>query len=147
MRLVPLQIPKSSDAQVPYITWRRSMHTFGPSHPQTHNCGLKTVQVFTEKNISGPMQFKPMLFRGQLYFLLHYHSRTYGFYPFFLKLKVYLKTFEDWLPTLSWTRISEEPVYKITGSCIRIMFMDQGFTNTASKKNFQGSTFNQQRQK
>lgn len=37
-------------------------------YTQTPNCGSKTVQVFTEKkknlHISGPAQFKPVLFNG-----------------------------------------------------------------------------------
>lgn len=47
------------------------MHTIGHSRPQTLSCGLITVQVFIEKKsaISGPVQFKPLLFKDQLYML------------------------------------------------------------------------------
>ena len=46
------------------------MHAVSPLHPQSPYCdGWKTVQAFTEKHprISGPMQFKLMLFKGLLY--------------------------------------------------------------------------------
>lgn len=60
------QTPKSKDTQLPYVKWHSSMHTIGPLHPQTPNCGWKTAQVFIEKNlhISRPAEFKPMLFKG-----------------------------------------------------------------------------------
>lgn len=61
----PPWIPKSLDAQVPYIKWHRSVHTAGSPHLWTPSHGSKTVQVFTEKNarINGPE-----LFEAHLYF-------------------------------------------------------------------------------
>lgn len=45
------------------------MHTISPPHPQTSDCGSKTVQLFTEKNPhkGGPLQFKHVLLQVQLY--------------------------------------------------------------------------------
>lgn len=50
-------MPKSADAQVPYIKRQRSMHTVGSPHPRTPNHGSKKVQVLIKKypHISGPM--------------------------------------------------------------------------------------------
>ena len=41
-----LWIVKSTDTQVPYINWHRSMHIVSPLHLWTLNCGSKIVQVF-----------------------------------------------------------------------------------------------------
>lgn len=64
------QIPKSADAQVTCVKWHRSLHTVSLPHPQTPNHRSKTLQVFIETNvrICGPVQFKLMMFEGQLYF-------------------------------------------------------------------------------
>lgn len=50
-----------------YIKWHRPMHTVGPLHLQTPNFRSKTEQIFTagkNPHISGLMQFKPLLFKG-----------------------------------------------------------------------------------
>lgn len=56
------------DAQVSHIKQHRAMHTVSSPYLWTPNLRSNTLQVFTEKNprISGPMQVKPMLFKGQL---------------------------------------------------------------------------------
>lgn len=45
------------------------MYTVGPPHLQNPNHGSKTVQVLIKKYllISGPMQFKSLLSKSQLY--------------------------------------------------------------------------------
>lgn len=45
------------------------MYTVNLLHHQTYSHGVKTVQYLLEKNpyISGPMQFKLVLFKGQQY--------------------------------------------------------------------------------
>lgn len=72
----PQQIQKSSDVQIPYIKWCRSVHTVRFRNPWTPNLRSKTVQVIYGKYpcISGSVQFKPMLFKGQLYLHLCYHN-------------------------------------------------------------------------
>lgn len=40
-----LPMPKSMDAQVPYIKWRRTMHTFSPPHPRATNRGLEILSL------------------------------------------------------------------------------------------------------
>lgn len=83
------RIPKSANAPVLYIKRHRTMHIVGLSYSWITNCGLSTVfdprlvestdfkpinmeswlYIFTEKNslVSGLSQFRPMLFKGQLY--------------------------------------------------------------------------------
>lgn len=73
------------NAQVPYIKWRRTLHTVGLPHPwipnrrlkilfltrgrmnpQKQNPGIQSANcIFIEENlrISGPAQFKPVLFK------------------------------------------------------------------------------------
>lgn len=72
----PLGISKSVDAQVSNIKWHSSMHIVGLLYLQTPIHKLKIVQVFTEKHafISRPGQFKPVFFKGQLYFKLSVSS-------------------------------------------------------------------------
>lgn len=58
------------------------MHIVGPLHLQTPNQGLKTVPgIYWEKKkknipLNGPAQFKPVLFRGQLYLLMSKNSMS-----------------------------------------------------------------------
>lgn len=40
----PPQIPRSTDAQVPYVKWCRAWHTVAPPHPDS--------QLQTENNVS-----------------------------------------------------------------------------------------------
>lgn len=72
-----LWIPKSTGAHIPELKWCRTMHTVGPPHLHTPNCRLKTIQVFIaeKKNpgLSGSMQFKPVLSKGQLYLITPAH--------------------------------------------------------------------------
>lgn len=51
------------------VKWHRSVHPVGPLHLWTPHHRSKTVQVLSEKNarISGPMQFKTVLFKGRLF--------------------------------------------------------------------------------
>lgn len=64
----PQRIPKSMNAQVPYIKWCRSMYTVNPAHLWTPNWVSKTVPESTENNphISEPMQVKLVLYKCQL---------------------------------------------------------------------------------
>lgn len=64
-----LWIPKSTDAQILYIKWLRTVHTVGPPHLWMRNPGIwRPNCISIEKNpcISGPMLFKPLLFKGHL---------------------------------------------------------------------------------
>lgn len=47
------------------------MHAVGPRHLWTPNGTWKRIQVCIAKNpyVSGPMTFKPILFKGQLYLI------------------------------------------------------------------------------
>lgn len=81
------------DAQVRYIQRCVTRHTVGPLHAWIPNRRSKTLFsihgwltpwmqnqkiqkgdcIFIENNlhVSGPMQFKPLMFKGQLYYLSH----------------------------------------------------------------------------
>lgn len=90
--LSPLQITKSLDAPVSSIKWHKTMHPVSPPHSwipkyrleilfltkgwlntQMQNLGIHRTTVFIEKSphISGPTEFKPVLFKGQLYIKVH----------------------------------------------------------------------------
>lgn len=40
---IPLQVPKSTDAQVPQVKWRSTKHTVSPLHPSVSNCRSKIL--------------------------------------------------------------------------------------------------------
>lgn len=54
----------------PTKKWHRSVHSVSPPHLRTPHCRSKIVQVFagekTPTKTQGPVQFKPMLFKGRL---------------------------------------------------------------------------------
>ena len=62
----------------PSIALQSGLRIQGSASSDSANLGSCSTVIFTiEKNpcVSGPVQFKPVLFKGQLYFLL-YHSIT-----------------------------------------------------------------------
>lgn len=88
----PPPMPKSADAQVPYIKWCRTMHAVGPLNHGFPTADQKTlfnawlveslipnlriqraIYTYIEKTLrlTGPMQFKAMLFKGQLCSVIH----------------------------------------------------------------------------
>lgn len=63
----PTLIPKFEDVQVPYTKWPISLPTVHP-HPRLPPADQKQFRYLMKKKyVSGPMQFKPMLFKSQLY--------------------------------------------------------------------------------
>lgn len=62
-------ISKSTDAQVPYIKWGRSMHTVSPLHLWTPSHGLKIVLVFIGKTsvCKWMLTVQIILFKDQLH--------------------------------------------------------------------------------
>lgn len=64
----PLRIPKFTNVQAPCIKWPRSIHAVSPGHLQTLKCGSQTGVYWQNLCVSGPAEFKLMLFKGQLYY-------------------------------------------------------------------------------
>lgn len=67
---------KIHGCSIPDIKWNRTMHTVSPPCPQIPSHGCKILFLIggwlncgCEKNLhlSGPLQFKPVIFKGQLY--------------------------------------------------------------------------------